>query len=161
MRCMIRIHTTVDLLEAEILAGFLREHGVAAEVFDRDMVRQDWFRALAFGGYRVVVPSENADMARDLLRRWRTGEFDLEKDHGAEGDALAIERPGCVRCGSPRSEPDPWPRRWRLVCAYLLGLPILGLRGHYRCTDCGLRWREPSQAYAELARRADDAERAP
>ena len=56
---MRRVHTTYDLLEAHALAAMLREHDIEAWLFDADFVRQDWFKMIAYGGYRILVGDES------------------------------------------------------------------------------------------------------
>jgi len=148
---MIRVFRTTDLLEAEILRSFLHSQGIEAEVFDRETVRQDWFRAIALGGYRVMVADEVGNDARALLKRWQAGEFALDE---ASED---IERVPCVACGSTRTEENPWPRRLGFLFAYM-GLPLIVFRWQYRCCECGAHWRaSPRVSHAVLTRKADEA----
>ncbi|HVT31176.1 MAG TPA: hypothetical protein VHE32_00905 [Rhodanobacteraceae bacterium] len=98
---MVRAHWTVDLPEAHIVAGLLREEGVPAWVFDAEMVRQDWFRAIAIGGYRVVVASDDAALARAIVTRYIETATNYAED----------DMPKCPACGRHAATDDPWPRR--------------------------------------------------
>lgn len=148
---MVRTHWTLDLMEAEVVCGLLREHDVAADVFDRAFVRQDWLRAIAFGGYRVMVPRAQAAVAAELMQRWRSGEFSLQPD-ATDVDEAEL----CPACGSLHIQADF--RSWRLAFAsiMLLGLPLPWSRHTFRCADCAHRWRIEPERFALLARRAEE-----
>jgi len=151
---MIRVFRTLDLLEAEIVTQLLRENELDAQLFDVGFVRQDWFGAIAYGGYRVVVQQEDFSGARALLERWQAGEFDIEQVN----ESIAIDRVVCPSCGSVHTMENPWPRRIRFLVIALLKLPIGGFRWHYRCKDCDCHFRAfPECSHAELARRVDAA----
>ena len=100
---MVRVYWTVDLLEAHIVTGLLCDEGVQAWVFDADMVRQDWFRALAIGGYRIVVDRADAARALPILARYRAD--DPVRAYAED------EMPRCPACGHNAIADDPRPRR--------------------------------------------------
>jgi len=175
---MRRIHTTYDLLEAHILTQMLRENGIEAWLFDADFVRQDWFKSIAYGGYRILVREEVVGEARELLNLYDDETLVPAGEHG---------RP-CPNCSKLAGIDDPQPRRnvflaiialsiaegvallqWQpssadIVIAFVvqvalyISIPWLLLRyfkWRLRCAACGHRWREPPrQRYAELARMA-------
>lgn len=176
-----RIHTTYDLLEAHLITAMLREHGIDAWLFDADFVRQDWFKSIAYGGYRILVRDEDMAEARTLLNQYDDEEL-----------ALICEHALCPHCGRAAGRDDPQPRRnvflamlalpiveffaflhWKFspidmpaafavqFCLYAT-LPWLVLRyfkWRLRCADCGHRWRQPpSLSYAELMRLAEEGE---
>jgi len=175
---MQRVHTTFDLLDAHIVTALLREHGVEAYAFDVGMVRQDWFKTIAFGGFRILASDDAIDQARAIICRFAQGDF-----------ALADDDPEtCPCCGASAVLHDPQPRRnvflamcvlpllevltWSWfgkfsagaivalfglqVVAYLC-LPWFALRyfkWRMRCGACGRRWRQTPQRHADLARMA-------
>ena len=172
---MRRIHTTFDLLEGHLLTAMLREHEIDAHLFDADLVRQDWFKQIAFGGYRVMVRDENANAARKLLQDYSTSRLTLE------GEFEEI----CPHCTRAAGHDDPQPRRnvflaiivlavsvdfaflsWRptpseIICAVtvqiLLNLTVPWFIVRYfkwrlRCASCGWRWRQAPRPYIELRR---------
>ena len=156
---MQRVHWTVDLLEAHVIAGFLRAEGVDAEVFDADFVRQDWLAALAYGGYRVVTADEDAAAARQLIAHRQANDFALDEDDP--------EKPACPRCSSIDVDDDPVPRR--VASAFLFFflhlsvflLPLVPFKWRYRCDTCGKRWQAlPKLPFRDLARQADVADAA-
>ena len=154
---MQRVYWTVDLLEAHVIAGFLRAEGVDAEIFDVDFVRQDWLAALAYGGYRVVAADEQADTARRLIAHRRANEFVLDEDDP--------ETPACPRCSSLDVGDDPVPRRiaWAFLFFFthlsFFVLPFVPFKWRYRCDTCGKRWQAlPRHSFRDLARQADVAD---
>jgi hypothetical protein len=178
---MRRVHTTYDLLEGHILTGMLRENGVEAWLFDADFVRQDWFKMLAYGGYRIVVADDAVAAARALLQEYRSGQL-------TQPDADAAV---CPHCGQAACIDDPQPRRnvflamlilpfvefgllaawhpshrqifdWFAVSVVLYtSMPWLLMRyfkWRMRCTQCGHAWRQPpAHGYAQLMRLAEVA----
>jgi hypothetical protein len=177
------VHWTPDLAEAYIVEGLLRTHGLHAWAFDTATVRQDWFRTLAFGGYRVMAADADAGQALQLIAAWRAGDLGL-----AESEA---NLPDCTACHVPGGAEDRSPRRRiflaligvevatafalflpytsatfsLLMFAWLtpLGLAMPGLAGwmmhrRYRCVACGHAWREPgASGFHALARQVDAA----
>ena len=160
-----RIDTTFDLPEAHIIVGLLRADGIDAYVFDADFVRQDWFKAIAYGGYRVMVADHDLQAARERIRAYREASTILS-------DA---DDPPCPACASSTYRDDPRPRRW--VFALYMLLPLLQgavllfvkpshvqhffwflvdlfvdmtlamlaisyLKRRYVCDRCGHRWRD-------------------
>jgi hypothetical protein len=166
------------LLEAHALTAMLRAHDVEAWLFDADFVRQDWFKMIAYGGYRILVREESVVEAAQLLRDYRNGQLALAQE----------SRAICPSCAHAAGSDDPQPRRnvflatvllgfcgpfvlalWKpstavllcscvaLIVAYIT-LPWLVMR-YFKwrlcCEDCGYRWRErPRHSYAELAKQA-------
>jgi hypothetical protein len=174
-----RIHTTYDLLEAHLITAMLREHGVDAWLFDADFVRQDWFKSIAFGGYRIVANDDSIADANEILRQYKNGGLALPEEH----------RLVCPRCSQEDGSGDPQPRRnvflaillFDLVAAIAFSqlrgseaqiasfialqfglyfvLPWLAIwyfKWPSRCDACGHRWREPRRyRHAELAKMAE------
>lgn len=73
------------LPEAELAAALLRQHGVDAQVTDREMANNAAHLQFALGGVRVSAPDHQIVQARDLIARAREGEFGgLEADESDE-----------------------------------------------------------------------------
>ena len=173
---MRRAYWSADFGEAHVVEAMLRAHGLYALVFDAGIVRQDWFKTLAFGGYRVMVPSSQLAAAQPLLTDYVSGAMALADD---DRDA-----PPCPRCCAHAVADDPRPRRvvfgallaaevapipllsspFMLLIAGLLPLlplaaaPLLGSR--HRCENCGAAFATPRRSYATLARAVAEAEEA-
>lgn len=137
---MQRVHWTLDLHEAEILAGLLRAEGIHAFVFNEGVVRVASHQALAYGGYRVMARTSQLAQAAACIAAWRNGEFALPDNHT---DTLP-----CPRCRSASTQADMRPRGWAFVILMLTGLPLpWRLQHRMRCRQCNTRWiREPLQA---------------
>lgn len=172
---MHRVHWSVDLLDAWIVEAMLRAHGLDAHALDVNIVRQNWFEALAYGGYRVVVPDAQAARARDVLDDFGRGALAVPDERADE--------PPCPHCGGAANHPDPQPRRavfgvmigmniassflmlaepammftaMLTVCAPIVLSTWLGSR--HRCADCGTTFALPRLPFAALARANDDAQ---
>ena len=169
-----RVDTTFDLPEAHIIVGLLRSEGIDAHLFDADFVRQDWFKAIAYGGYRILVPDQDLPAAREHLHAYRASKPAMSNS----------DDPPCPACSSVTYRDDPRPRRW--VFALYIALPfadaavfmlmrrshiqqfawaaitvavsialallaITYLRRRYLCDECGHRWRDThTYAYSTL-----------
>jgi hypothetical protein len=174
-----RIHTTYDLLEAHLITAMLREHGVGAWLFDADFVRQDWFKSIAYGGYRIVANDNSVAAAKEILQQYKNGSLALPEEY----------RLICPRCNQHCGSGDPQPRRnvflaivlfdllaavalvhwntwrthivstfavWGGVNLLLPWLAIWYFKWPSRCDACGHRWREPRRyRHAELAKMAE------
>ncbi len=179
---MQRAYWSTDYAEAYVVEAMLRAHGVQAWVFDALLVRQDWFKTLGFGGYRVMVADEDAPRAADLIGEYRAGTIAVADD--------AVERPACPRCATPgRDDPAPYRRVFALLIAAdaflvmmfmlapdgseellapvlvgsLIVAPILAivftryLKGRYACPQCATRWRTLPVPFATMTREVDAA----
>lgn len=147
---MQRVYWTLDLLEAHIVADFLCAQGIDARVFDAGFVRQDWLAAIAYGGYRVVTPDDEAIAAKKLIVGLRANEFAL-----AEED---VEERACPRCGARNSVEDPRFRRAASALILFFKIPVNFFKWRYRCNVCGAHFKSlPEQPFAELSRQADAA----
>lgn len=173
---MRRAYWSADFGEAHVVEAMLRSYGVHASVFDAGIVRQDWFKTLALGGYRVMVPDSQTDSARELLADYRAGAMALPDDE--------VEVPPCPRCAGRAVGDDPRPRRavfgvliasqvapflafsspaswWIAGLAPLLPLaaaPWLGSR--HSCEDCGTAFGTRRLRFDALARAVADAQAA-
>ena len=179
---MRRAYWTADFAEAHVVEAMLRAHGVNAHVFDAQMVRQDWFKTLALGGYRVMVADADTTRAADLVGQYRSGTLAFADE--------AVERPACPQCTMPGHD-DPAPRRivfallsaaeavftlWFLSLARgsdaILALVLYGsaivipmvalvstryLRGCYVCSQCATHWRTRPTAFETMAHEVDTA----
>ncbi len=83
---LVEIARFADVYEADLALGFLRAHGVNAELGSSGHAKIDPLMQQALGWARVMVPASQADEARTLLSEVRAGEHALQ-----DGDD--IERP--------------------------------------------------------------------
>ena len=85
---LVEIARSQDVYEADLAAAFLASHGVDVDVTERFQTTVDPLMQRALG-LRLMGRADQADQARDLLARARTGEFGLD-----EGDDLSPAAPG-------------------------------------------------------------------
>lgn len=74
------VESFIDLLHAEIFAGLLRDHDLAARVENTHLLAANGLWGQALGNFKVLVPKTDLLSARGLLSRWREGEFALDAD---------------------------------------------------------------------------------
>lgn len=178
---MRRAYWSADFAEAHVVEAMLRAHGVQAWVFDALFVRQDWFKTLGLGGYRVMVADADVARAAELIGEYRAGALAITDD--------ASELPACPQCATP-GRADAEPRRvvfiaymglhvlilaWLMFAEYansttaiilgggLIAAPIAAivaarcLKGRYVCPQCSTRWRTRPAPFAAMAREVDAA----
>lgn len=170
MRC---VDWTAEYLDGQVIVALLRAEGLHAHLFDQHTVRQDWFRILAYGGFRVMVPASEFEAACALTEAFRDGTLALPDD--------ANDRPAGPRCRDGVGAADPRPQR-RAFAAYLvwsaatmallatgietvavvaaacapwcamLAVPVWRhwLVGRYRCPACTHAWRAVPEPFARL-----------
>lgn len=80
----VQLTTFDDLIDAEIFAGLLRDHDVAARIENIHTLAVNWLWGPALGFFKVMVPNAQLLTARGLLSRWQQGEFAL--DHRSDDD---------------------------------------------------------------------------
>jgi len=68
-RELVVIRVFVDLPEALLAKGSLESAGIECFLVDDNMVRLDWFMVNVFGGIKLKVAAEDAEMARAFLNR--------------------------------------------------------------------------------------------
>ena len=64
-----QVAETPQVFEAELMALRLRESGIEAEVIDQSFKQEPLPNVRSFAVVRVLVPSEKAARARDVLSR--------------------------------------------------------------------------------------------
>lgn len=173
MRC---VYWSADFSEARVVEAMFRAQGVPVFVFDAGMAQLDWFKSLAIGGYRIMVPESQLDAARRLLAEYRA--------EALAPAAKDIDVPPCPRCGSRNVNDDPRPRRrvfgaviasqaaplalmlslygwWLAGLASLLPLIVARWLGsRHRCADCAYAFAMPRMRFDTLARSVSEAEAA-
>ncbi len=179
MRCVER---TYEYLDGLALVALLRANDLDAQLFDENFVRQDWFYVMLYGGFRVMVPTNELESALLLRDAYHRGELSLKED--------ACEDPTCPSCDSPAGETDLVPRR-RVFAAFFLGYFLIGIQiavekwgkellvasmlvaslplllpnllrhfviGRYRCSVCGHAWKAiPDRPFFEQQIQAEAA----
>lgn len=95
MSDLVTVERFTNPVEAHISRGLLESEGVPASLGSEHHVWASWPISQALGGVRLQVPTEYVARARDVLARWRRGEYQAALE---EEQALEPER--CPSCGS-------------------------------------------------------------
>lgn len=115
-----------DYLDALVIMSMLRAEGIDAFLPDDNMVRQNWFQALAYGGFRIVVPTPKKDHAEAILTLYREGQLAVVDDPTTVNDELdtQADAAACPHCHQHSTTADGRPRR--LAFAALLAGEVGG-----------------------------------
>lgn len=144
--------------EAELAQAQLQSEGIDASVGDANTVRMDWMISNALGGVKLLVPSEEAERALEILAR----EVPLSKLYLVDPEEKSPLR--CPGCRSDELYLERWSRVSFLLGAVLLGFPFPLPRRRWVCRSCRATWRgfeversTPSAINPELAGTAREA----
>ena len=74
------VFSSAGRITSAVVTGMLRAHGVEAWACDLDIVRQDWFKMIAFGGFRLVASKTSTADALVKLHQYRNGDLALPDD---------------------------------------------------------------------------------
>jgi hypothetical protein len=131
---LVTVERFTNPVEAHISRGLLESEGVPATLGSEHHVWASWPISQALGGVRLQVPTEYVARARDVLARWRRGEYQeaLEQEQSLEPER-------CPACGSTDL------RFTRSSSSTILLLLTLGLSGLIfppridgtKCNACG------------------------
>ena len=125
---LVSIATFHDSSEAHVACGFLNANGVDAILGDAETLSNLPLHQIALGGYRMLVPREQAHVARTLLR---SVESEGQKEAGYKVEGIR-----CTRCGG---EKFIW-EKLKIIPSLLLlfvGAPAHLNSKRLRCTNCG------------------------
>jgi len=131
MRRLVMIRRFRDLPEALLAKGGLDSAGIDCVLADENVVRLDWFWSNLMGGVKLLVDTENAAAASEILSQPIPEHFDVS---GVGG----YEQPRCPSCGSLDvnfEEINP-----AAYLSMMVGLPIPFHRKAWRCHSCGVEW---------------------
>ncbi len=179
MRCVER---TLDYMDGLVFVALLRGTGIQAHLFDENFVRQNWFEILAYGGFRIMVPAQDLQTAREILAEFRRGALQLDESE--------VGRPRCPACHAYSCEFDHRQRRWVFLAAlvYLLVQSLLSIflvggwilylvltsafllvtsmpfllrfvvNNRLRCVECAHAWRDlPRVPFGRQQRETEEA----
>lgn len=154
MRCVER---TYEYLDGLILVGFLRSNGFDTHLFDENFVRLDWSSVLAYGGFRITVPSHQEAAANELIESYRQGAFAFPEE---ECDIYE-----CPVCFSQHTQWNSRHRDWIRFALFMIWpwglLPLIfgyDFTHRFHCPACGHHWHQQSHAsFAELQVQTESA----
>lgn len=79
--------------DAHLICGCLKAAGVAAVVADDQLMQVHSLLGIAIGGARVLVPSEDLGLAREIIAAFQRGELALDDDADVGGENVYEFRP--------------------------------------------------------------------
>lgn len=133
LRRMVTLRRFRDLPEALLAKGSLDSAGIYCALADDNTIRMDWFYSNAIGGIKLLVDSEDAAEAQEVLTQPIPENFDVS-------GVGQYQQPRCPKCGSLDINfqgLDP--------TAYLslaVSVPIPFHRRAWRCRSCGAEWED-------------------
>jgi hypothetical protein len=132
-RRMVTLRRFRDLPDALLAKGSLDSAGIQCALADDNVIRMDWFYSNAIGGIKLLVDSEEAAEAEQVLTQPIPENFDVS-------GVGQYAQPRCPKCGSLDinfQELDP--------AAYLslaISVPIPFHRRAWRCRSCRAEWED-------------------
>ena len=104
--------------------------GIPAVLHDEAKLQRYWFLSPDLAAYKVEVPRDEFEHARDLLTEW-------DKTEDVLHDAVR-----CPSCGSPRVEYPQLMREFYLSPTVLLelGMVVGAIPREFYCEDCHFTW---------------------
>jgi hypothetical protein len=148
---LITIATFTNPLEAHIVRGRLEAENIETFVAHEHHIWANWFLSTALGGVKLQVNPEDAQRAREILRREQAGDYEaLVMDSGNE---TAEPRPVCPVCHSFDITPVRRSGRVSLFIVWLSSLPLPYSGVTMACRNCGHTWsNREQQGYPVLIR---------
>jgi hypothetical protein len=83
-------HVCFSWPEAEVAASMLNAAGIPAIVGDRLLVANNWHISLAFGGFKILVPSESLEDAKILLKPIEPSNQTMDSDAFKKAPAAGV-----------------------------------------------------------------------
>ncbi len=126
--------------EAYLAKGRLEIEEISAYLADEHIVAANWLWVQAVGGIRLIVTSDSASRANDILERVYSDSL---------SDIPELQLPpsryeSCSSCGSTAIVVPRWSQSAKALSFWLPGLVLVALMAvaleRYRCSNCGDRW---------------------
>jgi hypothetical protein len=83
-------HVCFSWPEAEVAASMLNAAGIPAIVGDRLAVANDFHMSMAFGGFRILVPTESLADAKSLLKDVEPSNQTMDSDAFKKAPAAGV-----------------------------------------------------------------------
>jgi len=134
LRDMVTIRKFRDLPEALFAKGSLESAGIECALVDDNMVRLDWFISNLLGGVKLMVNSEDAKEADEILNQPIPEQFDA----AGSGE---YQQPHCPQCQSLDVAFQELNKPVAYVSAFI-GVPLPVSRHAWRCHSCHAEWED-------------------
>ena len=122
-------------VEAHLARTRLEADGITCVVSDEYLVRVDWLLSNAVGGVKLMVPSWEADRAKEILRP--RPRLVVVAGAGSEEEMI------CPRCHCDDVYFTRFSRRMEAMSVLLLGFIVPWRKRRWACKECGYEWKEP------------------
>ena len=117
--------------EAQLACSALRASGIEAIIADAHIVSANWLYSNLVGGVKILVPSDEAHAAREILD---SAAVVQTADQPEVDDA---ERNVCPRCGGQDVAPVTRGNRLAVLSWLVVNVPVFPVRHQMRCKNCG------------------------
>jgi hypothetical protein len=135
---LVTIREFRDLPEALLAEGFLKSVNIECFLVDENTIRMDWLWSNALGGIKLLVKSEDADAARQMLSQGITDGFHVDE----VGEHI---QPRCPQCQSLDISFEDLNKRITYGSMLVLGFPIVVHRRRWKCQSCGHIWLQADE----------------
>jgi len=125
-------------VEAHLARTKLESEGITCVVRDEYLIRVNWLLSNAVGGVKLMVPTWEAERAREILRpKPRLVEVaDIEGSHGPDGELI------CPHCRSFDVYYHRFNRRVAGLAWLFFGFIVPWRSDKWVCMQCGYEWKE-------------------
>jgi hypothetical protein len=124
--------------EAQLACSALRASGIEAIIADAHIVTANWLYSNLVGGVKVLVPSDDADAAREILDS--TAVVQTTDQPEADDEASLV----CPRCGGHEIAPMTRGKRLAVLSMLLVNFPLFPVKHQMQCKTCGYGLARPT-----------------
>lgn len=124
-----------DLPEAMLSKSILDSAGIESFLTDENLVSINSYYSQAIGGMRLLVRSDDAETASQLLAQETPEKFNVE----GVGE---YQQPRCPRCHSLDASYDELDRRVAYGGVFVAGIPMQIPNEQWKCNSCGNKWED-------------------
>ena len=126
---LVTVATFPEAIEAHIYRNRLEAEGIPAVLADENIVSNQPWHSIAYGGVKLRVRAQDAEQAKILIQQIR---------HGNSNPA-PIAAEVCPACGSDNIKLKRNANFFSGVLTLLLGAPVR--RSKATCANCGHQWQ--------------------
>jgi len=128
---LVTVATFPEAIEAHIYRNRLEVEGIPSVIADENVVTNQPWHSIAYGGVKLRVRAQDQEKARALIH---------EIQHGQESELPDIVPSVCPVCQSGNIKQKKTSGTWELIKAILF---FSSMRQNVKltCKNCGYRWR--------------------
>lgn len=141
----VTIATFNELTEAHIMKGRLEAEGILCFLGDEHIVGAQPFYAVAVGGVKLKVTTQDAEEAFAIMAKIQGGTSEyLYNDDLEMAPPMQEHVPPartCPNCGSDNLSEEKYNKTAFSISYLLLGFPLPFMSRKFICYNCGNRWK--------------------